>query len=183
MINKARNNTYWDSLISGASECAFDRGANLYIGGTMRESYVEELCALVREVRNRKADAVIISPQNSSQMTAELNELKRTGCSVIFVDSFLNSTSFDACFMTDNVRAGHLAAEHVLKRLRAKGVSEEEDLFAGIEVGSAQSQTIMERLAGFNGYWNRNAPDRWKVVDEIISNPRKFTKSHEVVAR
>jgi ribose transport system substrate-binding protein len=62
-------------------------------------------------------------------------------------------------------------------------VSEEEDLFAGIEVGSAQSQTIMERLAGFNGYWNRNAPDRWKVVEEISSNGGDIVKAQEDVER
>lgn len=170
LITKALNNTYWDSLIEGACDSARDLGVNLYVGGTYRESYVDELRKLIREAGEKKPAAVIVSPQNTAGIIQEINDIKRSGIVVIFVDSFLNDADFDMCYMTDNINAGRLVAENVLKSLQEEGTDESEELQIGIEVGSMQSQTIMERLAGFNGYWSRSAPDSWKVIEDISSN-------------
>ncbi len=179
LITKARNNVYWDSLIAGAVEGADSDGVNLYVGGITRESYVDDLRDLIHEAGDNKADAVIVSPQNTTDIIREINRLKEIGIPVIFVDSLLNETDFDICYMTDNMHAGSLAAKGILDSLRREGRGEEEELLVGIEVGSLQSQTIMERMAGFNGYWSKNAPGSWRIIENISCNDGDAAKAKQ----
>lgn len=179
LITKARNNVYWDSLIAGAVEGANSDGVNLYVGGITRESYVDDLRDLIREAGESNADAVIVSPQNTTDIIREINSLKEKGIPVIFVDSLLNETDFDICYMTDNMHAGGLAAKSILDSLKREGRGEEEELLVGIEVGSLQSQTIMERMAGFNGYWSKNAPKNWRIIENISCNDGDAAKAKQ----
>lgn len=58
----------------------------------------------------------------------------------------------------------------MLKLLRQNGRMDTESLTVGIDIGMAESQTILERLAGFQEYWSDYAPKSWKVIEDIKIN-------------
>ena len=170
LITKGYNNFYWDTLRSGASDAAADLDCNLYVGGTPSESHLEILAQLTQEAIDAEADAIILSPADLPEIIEMTAQADKAGIPVIFVDTILNGQNFDICFATDNMEAGRMAAEEMLDLLKDAGKQEDVSLSVGIEIGMAESQTILERLAGFQEYWSDHAPEGWKVADEIKIN-------------
>ena len=84
------------------------------------------------------------------------------------MDTVINSDNYSAALLTDNVKAGQAAAEELLKKLKDSGVKEAEEAQIAIQVGSTGSQTINDRVKGFNEYWEANAPQAWKVLNNDI---------------
>ena len=52
--------------------------------------------------------------------------------------------------------------------MRESGLSETEEAQVAIQVGSTGSQTINDRVKGFNEYWDENAPKAWTVLNDDI---------------
>lgn len=65
-----------------------------------------------------------------------------------------------------------------MRRLKESGLSEKETAQVAIQVGSTGSQTINDRVKGFNEYWEANAPADWKVLkDDIKVNDGDISKA------
>ncbi|MEY8334805.1 substrate-binding domain-containing protein [Lachnospiraceae bacterium 47-T17] len=170
LITKGYGSDYWDTLRQGARDAAAAYGCNLYVGGTPSESHLELLAELMQDALERGADAILVSPADVAQIKQMATKVKRSGVPLIFVDTILNAEDFDACFATDNMEAGRLAAQETIRLLQKAGKSPEDAVLVGIDISSAQSQTILERLAGFQEYWSNGTPSTWKVIDDIRIN-------------
>lgn len=171
VVLKVLTSQYWQDIVKGVTDAGNDLGYNVYVGSSVGEAewQVQEL--LLEEAAEAGADAIILAPGNSSALSEYVAEIHSKGIPVILVDTILNDTDgFDTCYMTDNLRAGELAAEEMIRLLRANGVSEEEPASIAIQISSVASQTVIDRLAGFNQYWALNAPQSWRVLDEVKSN-------------
>lgn len=170
LITKGYDSFYWDTLRQGAKAAAENFACNLYVGGTPSESHLEILAGLVRDAVEADADAIILSPADIPQIAEAADEVKEAGIPLIFVDTILNGKEFDVCYATDNMQAGRLAAKEMLKLLHQNGREDAQALTVGIDIGMAESQTILERLAGFQEYWSSYAPKSWKVIEDIKIN-------------
>ena len=170
LITKGYNNFYWDTLREGAKDAAENYGCNLYVAGTPSESHLEILAELMEDAVEAGADAVIVSPADIPEIAEAVDQVKKAGIPLVFVDTILNGKEFDVCYATDNMQAGRLAAKETLKLLRQNGRKDTELLTIGIDIGMAESQTILERLAGFQEYWSDYAPKSWKVIEDIKIN-------------
>ena len=170
LITKGYNSFYWDTLRSGAADAAKDLDCNLYVAGTPGESHLEILAQLMQEAISAEADAIILAPADIPEIIEMTAQADKAGIPIIFVDTILNGQNFDICYATDNIQAGRMAAEEMLDLLKAAGKQEGESLSVGIEIGMAESQTILERLAGFQEYWSEYAPSDRKVADDIKIN-------------
>jgi ribose transport system substrate-binding protein len=170
LITKGYGTNYWETLRSGAAAAAENYSCNLYVAGTPSESNLEILAQLMQDAIDAGADAIIISPADVPEIVEEAKQVKEAGIPLIFVDTILNSAQFDACYSTDNMQAGRLAAREMLRLLEKEGRSNEESLTVGIDINVAESQTLLERLAGFQEYWSNYAPESWKVLDDIKIN-------------
>lgn len=170
LITKGYGNFYWDTLRGGARDAADDLNCNLYVAGTPSESHLEILAELMRDAVEAGADAIIVSPADIPEILEAADQVKKAGIPLVFVDTILNGKEFDACFATDNMQAGRLAAKEMLKLLHQNGKYDTESLSVGIDIGMAESQTILERLAGFQEYWSNYAPKSWKVIEDIKIN-------------
>ena len=175
LIPKGYNNFYWDTLRSGAIDAAEDLDCNLYVAGTPSESHLEILAQLMQEAIDADADAIILGPADIPEIIEMTDQVNQAGIPLIFVDTILNGQEFDVCYATDNMQAGRLAAEEMLLLLRDAGKQDEDRLSVGIEIGMAESQTILERLAGFQEYWSDHAPKTWTVVEAMKINLGKST--------
>jgi ribose transport system substrate-binding protein len=170
LITKGYDSDYWDTLRAGAGDAAEACDCNLYLAGTPSEAHPELLAELMQDAVDAGADAIIVSPADQPQIIEMAEQVKQAGIPLIFVDTILNGDAFDVCFATDNMEAGRLAAKEMLRLLEKAGKDADESLSVGIDISVAESQTILERLAGFQEYWTNNAPKSWKVLEDIKIN-------------
>jgi ribose transport system substrate-binding protein len=171
VVLKVMTGQYWESLAQGVADSGGENDCNVYLGGPAGEGDWETQERMIRAAVDAGADAIMLSPANSTALSSVITEIHDEGIPVILVDTILNDTSiFDTCYMTDNLQAGSLAASEMLRQLKQSGASENEELQVAIQITSVSSQTVIDRLAGFNQYWSANAPSSWTVLDEVKLN-------------
>lgn len=171
VVLKVLTSQYWQDIVTGITDAGNETGVNVYVSASVGESDWEIQQLLLEEAMEADADAIILAPGNSSKLSEPAIEIHSNGVPVILVDTILNDTeSFDTCYMTDNLQAGELAAKEMISQLRASGLSEDESASIAIQITSVTSQTVIDRLAGFNQYWSNNAPKNWIVIDEVKLN-------------
>lgn len=170
LVVKSFQSQYWQQLIQGAADAGAAVNCNIYLGGTYFETGLEFQNQLLREAAASNADAIILAPIDSSLQTEIVRTVRNQGIPVILIDTILNSSDYDVCYMTDNLQAGELAARELLRQMKASGISADAPAQIAIQVGSTSSQTIVDRLAGFSQYWSKYAPPQWTVLDDVRCN-------------
>lgn len=168
VIVKVLGNQYWSVLQAGAEKAGKDLGCNVVVIGTALESDIEGQLTLLQNAVSAQADGIVIAPLDSVSLNAPITEAYKSGIPVVLVDTVINSDNYSAALLTDNVKAGQAAAEELLKKLKDSGVKETEEAQIAIQVGSTGSQTINDRVKGFNEYWSANAPQAWTVLNNDI---------------
>lgn len=178
VIVKVLGNQYWSVLQAGAEQAGKDLGCNVVVVGTALESDIEGQLTLLQNAVSAQADGIVIAPLDSVSLDAPITEAYNSGTPVVLVDTVIKSDNYSAALLTNNVEAGKTAAEEMLRRLKESGLSEDEDAQIAIQVGSTGSQTINDRVNGFNQYWEENAPEKWVVLnDDIKVNDGDISKA------
>ncbi len=178
VIVKVLGNQYWSVLQAGAEQAGKDAGAKVVVVGTALESDIEGQLTLLQNAVSAQADGIVIAPLDSVSLDVPIAEAYNSGIPVVLVDTVIKSDIYSAALLTNNVEAGKEAAKALLERLKASGLSEDEEAQIAIQVGSTGSQTIIDRVSGFNEYWDINAPKAWKVLnDDIKVNDGDISKA------
>lgn len=170
LIVKNVDSSYWQVIMEAVRDSGNDNGCNIFTSGTHSEQDWDIQERLLDDAVAAGADMIIFSPNDSVKLSRKVGEVYNSGIPIVLVDTVVNTEDYSICYMTDNLRAGQNAAREMLERLRAAGVSESEESYIAVQVGSLYSQTINERLAGFCQYWTKNAPTNWKILDEVKNN-------------
>lgn len=169
-VLKVIKSEYWQEIIDGLQAAGNLAKANVYVGGPANESDWQIQDMLCEQAVANGADAIILAACNSANIGNELATLREKNIPVVLVDTIANSSDYDICYMTDNLLGGAMAAKTMIELLKENGVSENEPASIAIQIASTSSQTIIDRLAGFNQYWAQQAPKAWKVLDEVKTN-------------
>ena len=178
VIVKVLGNQYWSILQAGAEQAGKDLGCNVVVVGTSLESDIEGQLTLLQNAVSAQADGIVIAPLDSISLDAPITEAYNSGIPTVLVDTIISSDNYSAALLTNNVEAGKSAAEELLKRMKAEGIPETETAQVAIQVGSTGSQTINDRVKGFNEYWSANAPQAWTVLnDDIKVNEGDISKA------
>lgn len=177
-LTKILGNQYWAVVEEGAKKAAEELGVKLVITGLAAESEVEKQVQQLQDAVSAPADAIVIGPTDSTAMANPVADAFKSGIPVVIVDTMINTEDYSAALMTNNVEAGKTAAETMIAKLKAKGIKETDVAEIAIQIGSSGSQTIIDRLKGFNEYWAANAPAAWKVLNEDVKvNDGDITKA------
>lgn len=168
VIVKVLGNQYWSVLQAGAEQAGKELGCNVVVVGTALESDIEGQLTLLQNAVSAQADGIVIAPLDSVSLDAPITEAYKSGTPVVLVDTVIKSDNYSAALLTNNVEAGKTAADELISRLKNRGISETEEAQIAIQVGSTGSQTINDRVKGFNEYWEANAPESWKVLNNDI---------------
>lgn len=168
VIVKVLGNQYWSVLQAGAEQAGRELGCNVVVVGTALESDIEGQLTLLQNAVSAQADGIVIAPLDSVSLDAPITEANNSGIPVVLVDTVIKSDNYSAALLTNNVEAGKTAAEEMIRRLKERGISETEEAQIAIQVGSTGSQTINDRVKGFNEYWESNAPKSWQVLNNDI---------------
>ena len=124
----------------------------------------------MNEAIEQGADGILLAPANSNSLVESCAKAKKKNISVVLIDSSINSTEFDTCYMTDNIDAGKMAAKEMIKLLQDAGNSPTRPLEVGILLSSDTSQAIVNRVSGFLEAWTQYAPSQWDIVKDIFLN-------------
>lgn len=179
LIVKVLDNNYWNVIIKSVADAGLDMDCNVYYSGTYLETDWDIQQQILQNAVDAGADGIIFAPNDSIRLAEDVSKIHRSGIPIVLVDTVVNTTDYGVCYMTGNLIAGQTAAKEMLEQLHKKGTSEDENVFIAIQVGSPSSQTICERLAGFSSYWTKNAPEKWKIIDEVKCNEGSIDKALE----
>lgn len=180
LIIKVVDSAYWQVIINGVKDAGERFNCNVYCGGTTIETDWQGQRKLIEEAANRHADAILLSPDDSVELAPDIEAVHNLDIPIVLIDTAANTDSYDKCYMTDNLLAGQKAAEEMIKQLKMSGHIANKELQIGIMVGTAASQTINERLAGFYKYWSENAPDKWTIISDIMNCNGKVELGNEL---
>ena len=177
VIVKVLGNQYWSVVQAGAEQAGKDFGCKVVIVGTAAESDIEGQVRYLQDAVSAKADGIVISPLDRTSLAAPIAE-QYGKTPIVLIDSNVDGDAYDCSLLTDNIQAGRMAAEEMIKKLKAKGVPESQQGVIAIQAGSTGSQAINDRLVGFNEYWDANAPAAWTVLnDDIKINDGDISKA------
>lgn len=177
-LTKILGNQYWSVVEEGAKAAAAELGVNLVVTGLASEAEIEKQVQQLQDAVSAKAAAIVIGPVDSTAMANPVSDAFKSGIPIITVDTMINTEDYSAALMTNNVEAGKVAAKEMIDRMKAANISETEKAQIAVQIGSSGSQTIIDRLAGFNEYWTANAPAAWEVLNNDIKvNDGDITKA------
>lgn len=114
---------------------------------------------------------------NSDELVESCKKARESGIYVALIDSSINQCEFDACYMTDNVNAGQMAAKEMLGLLKEAGNLPSEELKVGIMLSSDTSQAMVNRVSGFLEYWSGHSPEKWEIAQDIYLNGGNVEKA------
>ncbi len=181
VILKNYHGAYWEKVIDGVAEAAEEIDAAVYLGGIDNETDIINQVELMNEAIEEGADGILLAPASSDELVDSCKTARENDISVVLIDSLINSSEFDACYMTDNLEAGQLAAEGMLDMLKEAGNSASEPLEVGIVLSSDTSQAMVNRVSGFLDYWAEHAPVQWEVAQDIYLNGGNVKKAQSNV--
>lgn len=170
LITKAKNNNYWDTVAECIGKAGDAQNVNIYFSCSENETQWKAQVELLEEAVRQEADAIIIAPDDSSNLSEPICAVYEKNIPIILIDTTITAECYDICFMTDNLWAGEQAAKAMLEQLRQAGYSDDEYLEIAMQAGSCSSQTINERMAGFSQYWMGNAPKQWNILKDVAVN-------------
>lgn len=170
VILKNYHGDYWKTVIEGVEKAAKEVDTAIYLGGIDNETDISGQIRLMNEAIEQGADGILLAPANSNSLVKSCAKAKKKNVSVVLIDSSINSTEFDACYMTDNIDAGKMAAKEMIKLLQDAGNSPTRPLEVGILLSSDTSQAMVNRVSGFLEAWTQYAPSQWDIAKDIFFN-------------
>lgn len=177
VILKNYHGDYWKKVIEGISSTVDKVSADVYLGGIDNETDVSGQISLINEAIKEGADGILLAPANSNSLEDSCRKIREKEIPLVLIDSSINSTDFDACYMTDNMDAGKTAAKKMLEMLYDAGNSPEEALEVGILLSSDTSQAMVNRVSGFLDFWTNYAPEKWEIAKDIAVNGGNVKKA------
>lgn len=169
-VLKVITGDYWEGIVEGLTDAGNEFDCNVYIGGSKTEAEWNIQEQMLDEACERGADAIIFAPANSSQFAESADRIHSENIPLILIDTMLTSGYYDVCYMTDNFQAGQLAAEELISMLSEAGYDNNDDIQVAIQITTRGSQTVVDRIAGFNKYWKLNSPEKWEIIDDVKFN-------------
>jgi ribose transport system substrate-binding protein len=158
VIPKGLTHEFWQSIHRGAERAAADLGergipTQIIWDGPLRE---RDAMAQIRIMDRRVStgvNGIVLAPQHSKTMVAPVERAVEQGIPVVIIDSGLDARHLMVKYVaTDNYNGGWLAAEHLLKVLRAEGKPAPNIILLRYQVGSESTE---KREQGFEDYINK----------------------------
>src|SRR5262249_6964810 len=119
-----------------------------------------------RSIANQ-VSGIVLAPQHSQTMVPPVQSAVRKGIPVVIIDSGLDDqASIIKYIATDNYEGGQLAAEHLLKVLRAEGKAAPKIILFRYQPGSESTD---QREKGFEDFINDEIAKQQKAKEPVIT--------------
>ncbi len=162
-------NDFWTSLISGAHMAAREYEVSLDIMAPEREQDVEKQNELLTQAIEEKPDAILISPSSFTASNELLEEAKKKGISITFVDSYTEENIQDLTVATDNLEVGRKLGKYVRQMM-------EPDTQIAVVSHVKGVSTAVERELGFR----EGLGDLSENIVEVMYCNSQYDKSYDL---
>jgi len=142
VIPKGTTHEFWKTVHAGVKKAAGEDGLDAVWKGPLKEDDLKAQIELVQSFVAQKVAGIVLAPLSDRALVSPVKAAKGAGIPVVIFDSALQGEEHDAFVATDNLAAGKLAAEEMVKTLGGKG----KVVVLRYQEGSAST---MEREKGF----------------------------------
>jgi ribose transport system substrate-binding protein len=142
VIPKGTTHEFWKTVHVGVKKAAGEDGLDAVWKGPLKEDDLKAQIELVQSFVAQKVVGIVLAPLSDKALLSPVKAAKAAGIPVVIFDSALQGEEHDAFVATDNLAAGKLAAEEMVKTLGGKG----KVVVLRYQEGSAST---MEREKGF----------------------------------
>ncbi|TYP47896.1 sugar ABC transporter substrate-binding protein [Thermosediminibacter litoriperuensis] len=164
VIPKALDSEFWLDLKNGAEKAAQENNVDLIVLAPDKESNVEQQFRIIEDMIQRKVDALLIAPCDSSGVVPFIEKANESNIPVFTIDTNADGGKIVSFIGTDNILGGKIAGERVIKLLNGKGK-------VGLILGVPGQQTMRDRADGFKEAI-KAAPDIKLVAEQPANSER-----------
>jgi ribose transport system substrate-binding protein len=173
VIPKGLTHEFWQSIHRGSERAAADleeqKGIRTQIiwDGPLRESDALAQIRIVDRRISTRVDGIVLAPQHSKTMVPPVKRALAEGIPVVIIDSGLARQDLIVKYVaTNNYNGGWLAAEHLLKVLRAEGKPAPRLILFRYQIGSESTE---QRENGFMDYVERVIAAQKRAGQETVT--------------
>ena len=160
LISHIKTNPYWVNIKEGAERAAKERGAVIeFLGPTTAST--EEGLKLFDMATSAKVSGIITYVQEEGKYKNKINNAMEKGIPVVTIDSDEEDSKRIAYVGTDNILAGQVAGEEMIKQIGTEGR-------VAVVMGGKDVKNQKERVEGFTNYITSNS--NLKIVDKDSSD-------------
>jgi ribose transport system substrate-binding protein len=132
-------NPFFVAMSKGAEEVADKYDAEVITVSADHD--LAKQTAQIEDFITKKVDLILLSPFDSAGIAGAVSQAKAAGIPVVALDGFAEG-GIDTVVMSDNVQAGRLAAEYLVKSLDGKGNI--------VIIDGPPVSAVTDRIKGFN---------------------------------
>jgi ribose transport system substrate-binding protein len=133
------SNPFFVAMAKGAKEVASKYNAE--VTTVSADQDLAKQTAQIEDFITKKVDLILLSPFDSAGIAGAVSQAKAAGIPVVALDGFAEG-GIDTVVMSDNVQAGKLAAEYLVKQLNEKGNI--------VIIDGPPVSAVTDRIKGFN---------------------------------
>lgn len=163
--------SFWDDVKNGAEDACNEFGYEmLYTVADGDNDYVSQVAA-INDAINKKAVAIVIAPNSTTELNDALNKAIDQGIKVVTINSSLDSSMTEAivsCVKSSDSDGGAVAAKNAIKAYTSKGNSLEN--IGKVAIVGHTATTAEERISGFIDRLTQGIADA-KGVEVPQANP------------
>lgn len=171
LISHVYSNPYWQDIREGAEDAAKEKGVIVEFQGPDYAS-VQEGIRLINMAYAANVSGIITYVQDEESYNSVINKIVDADIPIITIDSDAEKSKRLAYVGTDNVNAGKVGAEEMIKEIGTEG-----DI--GIIMGGKEVKNQIERVEGFTTYLNENS--NLKITN--IESSDSYLLQAELVAK
>ncbi len=169
VIVKATESEYWQVVLKGAKAAADKLGGRVKVEtfGPSGETDFEKQIAITENVISRRPDAIVIASATEGVVDS-LERAYDMGIKVIVIDTMIPTQKYHSFLATDNVKGGAIAADELVKAIKAAG----RPLKGKVGVISALGgiPVLIDRYTGFQTRLKQIAPEVDLIPTRYVDN-------------
>ena len=170
LISHIYSNPYWNYVRLGAEKAASERGAVIDFQGPDFPN-ADEGIKLINMAYSAKASGIITYIQDQYKYNDVINTVVKSGMPLVTIDSDAEESDRIAYVGTDNVGAGKIGAQEVIRQVGIDGK-------IAVIIGGKDVKNQVERVSGFKDYVEKHS--NLKVVD--VQSSDAFQLEAEIAA-
>ncbi|MFO0548627.1 MAG: substrate-binding domain-containing protein [Polyangiaceae bacterium] len=121
VIPKGTTHEFWKTVHAGAVKASRELGVEIVFKGPQKEDDLKEQIGIVESFVSQGVSGIVLAPLNDKGLVQPVKAAKNAGIPVVVFDSALQGDDFVSYVATDNVAAGKLAGERLVKSIGGKG--------------------------------------------------------------
>lgn len=160
VISMGYQHEYWQAVRLGTENAAKELGIRTTYEAPPSEDMIDLQINMVENAIRTKPDGLLLAPLDAEALVPYIEQAVNEGIPVVLFDAGANTDAYSALVATNNMNAGAIAAQNMIKELKGEGT-------VGLIVHSATDQSAMKRRDGFLEYLKENS--KINVLDPVYS--------------